>query len=603
MVKENISWFWRLVPFWNPFLVLALFLVPVQKGAAMSLLEFYQQRAQRRWTDVPRQVLAFYYPWYGTPEFSGRSVHWGKIDPEAQDIEASTHYPEIGAYDSHDPALVRRHVQQAKGAGVDGFIVSWWGPGDFSDQAMPLLLEAAQEAGEFGITVYWETVPGSGEAQIQKAVSDLLYLLRQYGSHPAFLRVEGRPVIFVYGRVMGQVPMEAWPEILRRVNAEHAGDYLLIADGYREAYAVAFDGVHTYNPVGWVRGKAPDLLRSAARERYSEAVQLARRFGKIACLTVIPGYDDTKIRTPGIAADRQGGETYRVLWEEAIAADPDWVLITTWNEWHEGSEIEPSIEHGDLALRQTAELAAAFKRRTAAAAPAEPAVAPEDRALAERYAGRSVGVLPGFESPVVLWLLQSGFPLRELSWEQIATGELSAQDCPVVLYAGHERFRQTVREPGDVVAGLQAYVRSGGVLAAIGSGPFPFYYDETGEAVVAAPQLGLPVRQGWETPPEGVVLTFQVNTERLRGLPQSAPFPDSGDRRWRPADQALAPEGADYHSLIRLVDSAGENYGDGAALVRYEGGRTLYLWMGLPRVFGPALYRAVFALLAEELGF
>jgi hypothetical protein len=46
--------------------------------------------------------------------------------------------------------------------------------------------------------------------------------------------------------------------------------------------------------------------------------------------------------------ERWGGETYRVLWEEAVAAHPDYVLITSWNEWHEGSEIEPSVEYGSL---------------------------------------------------------------------------------------------------------------------------------------------------------------------------------------------------------------------------------------------------------------
>ena len=43
--------------------------------------------------------------------------------------------------------------------------------------------------------------------------------------------------------------------------------------------------------------------------------------------------------------ERWGGETYRVLWREAIAAAPDYVLITSWNEWHEGSELEPSVEY------------------------------------------------------------------------------------------------------------------------------------------------------------------------------------------------------------------------------------------------------------------
>lgn len=81
---------------------------------------------------------------------------------------------------------------------------------------------------------------------------------------------------------------------------------------------------------------------------------------------MIPGYDDTKIRKPGLSIDRHNGDLYRTLWKAAIDAAPDWVLITSWNEWHEGSEIEPSVEDGQQYLKLTSEFAQAFKqhRRT-----------------------------------------------------------------------------------------------------------------------------------------------------------------------------------------------------------------------------------------------
>jgi hypothetical protein len=52
---------------------------------------------------------------------------------------------------------------------------------------------------------------------------------------------------------------------------------------------------------------------------------------------------------------------YRTLWRKAIQADPDWVVITSWNEWYEGSEIEPSVEYGKKYLRLTEEFARQFK--------------------------------------------------------------------------------------------------------------------------------------------------------------------------------------------------------------------------------------------------
>ena len=36
--------------------------------------------------------------------------------------------------------------------------------------------------------------------------------------------------------------------------------------------------------------------------------------------------------------------------DAAIAARPDWVLIVSWNEWLEATEIEPSVENGSREL-------------------------------------------------------------------------------------------------------------------------------------------------------------------------------------------------------------------------------------------------------------
>jgi hypothetical protein len=51
-------------------------------------------------------------------------------------------------------------------------------------------------------------------------------------------------------------------------------------------------------------------------------------------MAVVPGYDDRNVGRlpPRPVTDRWGGETYRVLWQEAIAAAPDYVPITSWNE-------------------------------------------------------------------------------------------------------------------------------------------------------------------------------------------------------------------------------------------------------------------------------
>ncbi|MCS7065183.1 MAG: hypothetical protein NZL85_02785, partial [Fimbriimonadales bacterium] len=125
-----------------------------------------------------------------------------------------------------------------------GFIVSWWVQGDFHDQGMPLLLNTARQYG-LQITIYYEMVPTPGNPD--SAVQDWLYLLRQYGSHPAWLTVDGKPVIFVYGRALGQLSLAQWAQVLERVNREHKAGVCAIGDQLSKGAARIFDGIHTYN--------------------------------------------------------------------------------------------------------------------------------------------------------------------------------------------------------------------------------------------------------------------------------------------------------------------------------------------------------------------
>jgi len=221
---------------------------------ATGLLDFQKDAAARRWSSVPRMVLAFYYTWYGRPETHGRWFHWDGVRADRHEIVSSTHYPARGAYDSHDGDLIDYHIDLARNSGIDAFICTWWGAGDFTDKAFPKVLDSARKK-DFHATVYWETVTGEAEARVFRAVGDLLYILRRYGSHPAFLTLDGNPIIFVYGRVMSQVAMEQWPEIITRVRERYKGDFVLIADGYREGFTRIFDGVHTYIISGDLRGK------------------------------------------------------------------------------------------------------------------------------------------------------------------------------------------------------------------------------------------------------------------------------------------------------------------------------------------------------------
>jgi glycoprotein endo-alpha-1,2-mannosidase len=321
------------------------------------------QPGNLRYLNVPHEVLAFYYPWYGRPNDSGVGQHWGKVHEDRHESSDTTDFPVRGAYDSRDPDTIDSHIDLARSSGITGFIASWWGQKSFENKACAVLLDRARLK-DFTVSIYWEKEDGQGQAQIDGAVSDLEYLITRYGTNSAFLKVDGKPVIFVYSRVLQQVPAASWPVIIARTRAG-VGDFALIADSSKTNDARLFDGLHRYDVSSGVAkyGPDPDGLRDFFSRNFNSAVARARQYGHIACVTVTPGYNDTKIRKPGRDAERQDGRVYRTLWEDAIDSRPDWITITSWNEWHEGTEIEPSVQYGDTYLKLTAEYAQKFAGR------------------------------------------------------------------------------------------------------------------------------------------------------------------------------------------------------------------------------------------------
>jgi hypothetical protein len=564
----------------------------------ISVLDFIKTRLNRRWTRTPRKVLAFYYPWYGRPEVNGRWIHWAGVNFDEHNIANSTHYPAIGPYDSHDLKTIDYHIQLAKEHGVDAFICSWWGQDKFEDKALIEVLDRANEH-NFEVSIYWETVLGKGNDKVALAVNDLVYVLEKYGSHPAFLKIDGKPVIFIYRRVMDQINFDEWPAIITTVQKRYDNEFILITDRYQESSARLFDGIHTYNFCNWMPGKNAEELRRISTEYFTRAVDVAKSRAKISCITVIPGYDDTKTRSPGINVDRMDGDTYRMLWDVAIKADPDWIVITSWNEWHEGSEIEPSREHGDKYLKLTSKYAERFKQEQYSnfkVPESPPIVCPEKASsLRKIYKDITVAVLPGYNSDAPFWLAETGVHLKEFTWDEVIdAGVLNVRDFPLLIYACGERYTQTLNKQGDVDEAILKYLREGGLLLVIPSKPFPFYKNESGEVVSSAGKFGIPIEgsesMGWESPPANAKLTFKIDKKVLAGLPSSVSFSESGDLRWRPCTGEALDAGDVYLPIAQLEDEERNRYGDGIVYISHvvsepKNGRCIYVWMRMLDIF------------------
>ena len=562
------------------------------------------ERGPREQDAVSRMVLTFYYPWYGVPDGpggAGRTVHWGRIDAANKDIAASTDYPTLGAYDSHDAKLIDQHCLWAKRAGIDAFIVSWWGHNSFSDRAMDKILDGCKRHG-LTACIYYETVPRPRTAE--SAAEDIVKVLEKYGSHPSHLKVHGKPVVFVYGRALQELGLTAWLEAIKIINAEYKGGVTPIGDQFSYGAARIFDGIHTYNTAGLLRGMEPGAARKWAAETYPAWVKMGDEAGKISALTVIPGYDDTKIRKPGLAVKRYDGELYRAQWEEAIKADPHWVLITSFNEWHEGSEIEPSLEYKEQYIDLTAEYTKRFKaKKRAIRSRADSGQFTEEQKarLRGKFEQIPVGVLPDAESMALWWLLDMGVEAKVLTWEDVAKG-LSREQYAVLLYCAGEHYRRSVHKTGDVDDVLVGYLKAGGYVVFLPALPWPFYYDENDRTANRSSQLGLTLRSGWESPPADTRLDFVQPQRYLSRLPEKFPFPTGGDRRWRPF---FAGDKHTSHTSLLVLRDADDNYlGDAVTYAELKGGgRIMYTWFGLLQgPYAEGLLYDVFDYLAGRIG-
>jgi glycoprotein endo-alpha-1,2-mannosidase len=279
-------------------------------------------------------VSIFYYPWYGTPALDGSYEHWQQgwhLPPS--DI-ASNYYPTRGAYSSDNPRVVEAQMREIAAAGVDEVVSSWWGWGSIEDQRLTLVARTAQA---FGLTVAVQLEPYDKrnapylERSAETVAADV--------THLADL---GITRLYVYGP-FADVPDSTWAAI----NAAQPGLQILAQTAnVTRAAAAGFDGVYTYDIV---RYGSPSFDRLCRR---------ARAANLVCAPSVGPGFEADRATGDPHAKPRLKGQTYDAMWRAAIRARADRVTITSYNEWHEGTQIEPASAAGSrlLAMSPTLQL-------------------------------------------------------------------------------------------------------------------------------------------------------------------------------------------------------------------------------------------------------
>ena len=263
------------------------------------------------------RVSAFYYPWYGTPALDGAWEHWTQNGHTPPDDIASAFYPAAGVYSSSDLLVIGRQMQEIEDAGIDEIAVSWWGRGSAEDGRLAAVVTAAHAA---GIAVAAHLEPYAGRT-VAGTVADVGYLEATYGIRTFYVY---RPFDF---------PTAEWASAAA---ALHAGGGTFFAQTalVGAASAAKFDGVYTYDIVTYGGNIFARLCREAHRRHL------------LCAPSVGPGYDARRADGDLKLKRRDAGRTYDSMWRAAIASRPDRITITSFNEWHEGTQIEPAAPAG-----------------------------------------------------------------------------------------------------------------------------------------------------------------------------------------------------------------------------------------------------------------
>jgi hypothetical protein len=209
-------------------------------------------------------TFAFYYPWYGTPIVSGNWSHW-----PADGNTNITHHPLLGFYDSNNETLISEHIAIAKKAGIDGFIVSWWGINSFEDNAT-LRIKNVCEKQDFMFTVYYEDTSG-----VSQTVNELEYILNKYANSSAWYKIDNRPVIYVYGRARNSLIPQTWKLYGEYINeSESVQRYWMLSEDVRKPPRYGIFPIHPHqNGTGYIESANPIFLQP--NETYSLKVGIS----------------------------------------------------------------------------------------------------------------------------------------------------------------------------------------------------------------------------------------------------------------------------------------------------------------------------------------
>jgi Glycosyl hydrolase family 99 len=277
--------------------------------------------------DVP--VFAYYYIW-----FNPTSWQRAKVD-----------YPLLGRYSSDEREVMRQHIQWAKQAGINGFIVSWKSTEELN-RRLARMIEVAREE-RFKLAVIYQGLDfNRNPLPPDRVAQDLDFFNRHFAKSPVFKAFE-KPVMIISGtwrfsrEQIDRIVSPRRKQLLILASEKDVKGYARIAD--------IVDGDAYY----WSSVNPETNPNYVGKLRSLETVVHAREGLWIA--PAAPGFDARLVGGTSVV-DRKNGATLRAEYNAALSASPDAVGLISWNEFSENSHIEPSQRYGSRYLEVFADI-------------------------------------------------------------------------------------------------------------------------------------------------------------------------------------------------------------------------------------------------------
>jgi hypothetical protein len=321
---------------------------------------------------APKPVMAHYMPWFVAQPYSGSwGWHWtmnyfnpNLLNANGRREIASWYYPLIGPYDSLDPAVLEYHVLLMKLAGIDGVIVDWYGPDNFNDygvnnQRTLALFNYTRKAGlKFSLCYEDQTIQPeinggfiTAASAIAHAQQTLLYVQTNFFTDPSFLRLNNAPVLLNFGPQYFKNNSD-WVSIFSVLNATNQPAFFT-EDNRLAAGTGAFDW-----PPMWLSGGGANTLTPAQLQSYLAGFEQTAAGWPGFVSSAFPRFHDIYAQA-GVGAsygslDDANGSTLTNTLTRAMTNNSALAQLVTWNDFGEGTIIEPTLDYGyrDLGVVQ-----------------------------------------------------------------------------------------------------------------------------------------------------------------------------------------------------------------------------------------------------------